>query len=151
MKLQYYQVSIITSISENTYVKLKQIFLIRLKERYRNVGLLGGDNISIPVDETACCIRRTIFNPKSEAANIMDTIWVIGLICEQTSEVRMKFHPDRRVPSIMQFLRENVLQGTTIKTDGYPSYPEAVRIMGGCHQVVYHSHGFTNEEGVHTN
>ncbi|KAG0441752.1 hypothetical protein DMUE_0819 [Dictyocoela muelleri] len=79
MKLQCYQVLIITSISENTYVKLKRIFLSRLKEKYRNVGLLGGDNISIQVDETACCRRTTIFNPTSEAAYIRDTIWLLIL------------------------------------------------------------------------
>jgi hypothetical protein len=59
--------------------------------------------------------------------------------------------PDRTIPTLTEFFRRNVILGTTLKTDGYPSYPRALRNCGINHLCVSHVDGFVTSDGVHTN
>jgi hypothetical protein len=97
LKMTNYQVQILTGISESTYIYLKQIFVNSLSVGLGQQVKLGGENFTIQVDETACNRRRLIALPTSEAEFIRDTKWVIGLICEETGEVRLDVLEDRTV------------------------------------------------------
>jgi hypothetical protein len=59
--------------------------------------------------------------------------------------------PDRKKDTLKNISIENVLEGTVIKTDGHPSYPEAILGSDCIHKVVNHSEGFKNCDGDHTN
>ncbi len=59
--------------------------------------------------------------------------------------------PNRSINTITKFFRDNVEAGTTIKSDGYPSYPRACSNNSLNHIVINHTEGFINEFGDHTN
>lgn len=151
LKMTNYQVKILTGISEMTYIELKKIFVKSLLFGMGSQSKLGGENFTIQVDETACNRRRLIVSPTSEEEFIRDTKWVIGLICEETGEIRLGVLEDRTVGSIKLFLDANVISGTVIKTDGYPTYPRAISEINCIHRVVNHTLGFVSSDGTHTN
>lgn len=76
---------------------------------------------------------------------------VIGPICEETGDLRLHVLPNRSVESFTTSIRENILEGTIIKTNGYPSYPAAVRANNCEHTIVNHTIGFVNKRGEHIN
>lgn len=147
-----FQVTIFVGIDEHTYIKLKNLFIESLTLfELQNQRRVGGFGSVWQVDETAVCRRGIITNPTSLEEEVRDTIWIIGIIEENSRELRMEVLPDRRVNTFSDFFVRNLLPGTTIKSDGYPSYPQAVRNANCNHIVVNHSVGFTNENGDHTN
>lgn len=138
-------------LNEKTFIKLKRIFINLARTLIEGQSKIGGPGRTIQVDETACNRRRLIYNPTTQAQEIRGTVWVIGAICESTGEVRLEVLPDRSIESISGFFERNVAEGTFIKTDGYPSYPEAVRRVNCRHSIINHNVGFVNENGEHTN
>lgn len=151
LKLSNYSVIILTNISETTYINLKKIFVKAMALSSVPSTKLGGEGQVIQVDETACNRRRLITSPTSENEYIRGTKWVIGAICETTKEIRLSVLDNRSHANIKQFLESNVMPGTIIKTDGYPSYPRAIREIGCIHLLVNHTEGFVSNDGVHTN
>jgi hypothetical protein len=104
------------------------------------------------VDETAICRGRLISNPSSTIGTVAGTTWMIGIIDEER-EIRdfiVKIVPNRQINTIASFF-ENINPGTRIKSDGYPSYPDACSINNFEHVIVNHCEVFTNELGDHTN
>jgi hypothetical protein len=98
------------------------------------------------------CRRRVIRNPSSERSDLRDTVWVIGIIEENNcNNLRIEVLPNRRMETIKDFLMRNVLPNTIIRSDGYPSYPRAVESNFCIHEIINHSEGFINAEGIHTN
>jgi transposase-like protein len=62
----------------------------------------------------------------------------------------MELINDRKSSTMLDLFRERVRPGSVIVTDGYPSYPSAVKNFCSEHEVVNHSIGFVNAEGGHT-
>lgn len=63
----------------------------------------------------------------------------------------LKLILNRKVPTIFNIFEENIVLGSIIITDGYPSYPSTVAIFKSCHKVVNHSVEFINTLRVYTN
>jgi hypothetical protein len=59
--------------------------------------------------------------------------------------------PNRTVATFTNFFQRNVLPGSIIKSDGYPSYHRLIKNAGCIIRIVNHSEGFTNSQGEHTN
>lgn len=112
---------------------------------------LGGVDLAVQIDETACCRRRLIYNPTSEDAYIRDTKWVIGVYCESTRRVRLEVLPDRTISTISDFISRTIKPGTVITSDGYPSYPASIAQNTCQHRRINHNQGFVDEYENHTN
>ncbi len=97
--------------------------------------------------------------------NQRDTIWIIVGVMEMTqkeifNEEKSNFLTiiqERTTVSIANTLKNFVLPGTYIKTDGWAAYPSAIRRcnhlyeMQFLHKIVNHTEGFINSDGTHTN
>ena len=70
---------------------------------------------------------------------------------EGTGKHYLEFLPNRKIETLTKYIQENVREGTTIKTDGYTSYPKAVSSNNCIHLVVPHINGFKNAQGHTTN
>lgn len=150
LKTRSWQNKVISGLSKTTQVKLKKTF-IRIIEEKATITKIGGPGCVVQIDETACNRRRIISSPTSEEPYVRGTKWIIGAYCEVTKRKKIALLPDRTVNSFKNFIQNNIQEGTTIKTDGYPSYVRSVPESGCNHLVVNHNHGFVNEDGVHTN
>ena len=148
--LRNYQVLAQVNISEHSYIDLKNGFR-RVLLSITDCPKIGGPASVFQIDETACNRRRLITNPTSMDPYVRGTVWLIGLVPETTGEIRLKVLANRHAETIYDFINENLIEGSIIKTDGYPSYPPAVQRHNSEHIVVNHTMGFVNEEGDHTN
>lgn len=147
-----YQTMIFVGIDEKTYISLKKIFIARLGLYERlNAERIGGNGHVFQVDETAVCRRGIITNPTSLEEEVRDTVWIVGMIEENSNHLILEVLPDRRIQTFTSFFTRHLLPGSVIKSDGYPSYPQAVRNSNCTHVVINHSEGFVNENGDHTN
>ena len=59
--------------------------------------------------------------------------------------------PNRRSNTITAVLRLFFAPGSTLYTDGYPSYPRVFENLGVSHFVVNHNETFVTNEDVRTN
>jgi hypothetical protein len=113
---------------------------------------IGGAGIRVQFDETAICNGRLIIKPSNTQDDVFGTQWIIGDVVQNDSrQFILKLVPNRRAETIQSLFEECVFKESIIITDGYPSYPIAVRNFGSVHEVVNHSIGFVNESGAHTN
>ena len=69
---------------------------------------------------------------------------------EVTRKTFMVCVPDRTEDTLLRILKEWVLPGTTIISDGWKAYCN-IKAHGYQHEVVNHSVEFVNEDGAHTN
>lgn len=76
MKLRNWQVISLISVSKTTYIYLKSRIIKSLEVFVDTSEKLGGDSLCVQIDETACCRRRLIYSPTSEAEYLRDTSWV---------------------------------------------------------------------------
>ena len=145
LKLKNWQITMMINISETILIKIK-------KELTKSIETFSGPLSKIvEIDETECCRRKSIYNPTSQAVETRGTKWVIGAFDLETNKYRLKVLEDRTIPSITNFIRENIHERSYIRTDGYHSYPRAVQNNNYIHSIVNHSRGFINERGEHTN
>lgn len=56
----------------------------------------------------------------------------------------MEILQNRRVDSITNFLKSDVKENKIIRSDGYPTYPIAIKNNNCIHELINHIHGFTN-------
>lgn len=132
--LPNYAVSFFGEISEKTFIKFKESMI----EIYDHpVQKIGGVNIRIQVDETAIYDGLIISNPSKEFDNKENVQWIIGGVEEENfSNFFLHLIPDRRSETILEIFKKYVNPGSIIVTDGYPSYPAAVRQFGSQHHSV---------------
>ena len=150
MGVRNYQAITIAKIADNTYKAIKNAIIPIHTQYINNNRLMPGEGYTYQIDENACCRRKIIYNPTSEASFIRGTKWVIGVICEETNDVRMAVLNDRTIESISGFIRNKISSGAIIKSNGYPSYIQSIRRNICTLHVVNHNRGFVNEDGVHT-
>ena len=152
---------------KNTYIHFKDKIIGSCEYLLdQSIRQLGGPNRNIQIDEMAFRRGQLVSNPTSETENDRDTVWIVGAVEEQTTEERnngrkhrfiIKVVDNRATETFTTFLRENVRPGSRIKSDGWASYPSAIRhcnvILGlnYTHEVVNHSIGFKNSDGTNTN
>lgn len=147
-----YQAIGLCKVSENTYITLKDLILEKFGEEPEDEIKIGGEDIRVQLDETAICNGMIISNPSSTYDVIPGVQWILGGVVEgNCREFFMEIVPNRRADTIEDLLKRRVKTGTVCITDGYPSYPSAVKNFGSIHEVVNHSIGFVNPQGGHTN
>lgn len=145
-----YQATHLSDISEPTFIKVKD----RIPEwlEVDTEEMIGGVGVEVQIDETAICNGAIITNPSSAYDNTPNTQWLIGGIENNESQsFFLELVENRKSSTILELLKRRVKEGTIIVTDGYPSYPSAVRLFGAVHHVVNHTEGFVNADGMHTN
>lgn len=151
--INYRQLHLLLGFSNTTinYYKKK---LREYYKRYMDVHpvSLGGPNCIVEVDETVISRRGIIRNPSSTDDNMRDTVWIIGGIdSSDDKKFFLERVENRQIPTIREVLERNIKVGSTLRTDGYPSYPQAARDIGMIHYVVSHAEGFVTSDGIHTN
>lgn len=137
------------NISKPTYIRLKDIILSNLDMENKRIGGLGYD---VQIDETAICNGLIIKNPSNTLDTKSSIQWIVGGI-DNTPEKNffLVIVPNRKSTTLLQIFNEKIKKGSRIITDGYPSYPNAVKDFGAEHKIVNHVEGFVNTEGFHTN
>lgn len=136
-------------ITKPTYIKIKDIITRKL---IIDDEKLGGKGFQIQIDETAICNGLIIKNPSSTLDTKNNVQWIIGGVDNSSKKnFFLVLVPNRRAETIYDVFTRYIKKETVIITDGYPSYPAAVKKFGSIHKVVNHSIGFKNEEGFHTN
>jgi hypothetical protein len=147
-----YQAISLCKISGDTYIKIKDVILVRIGQVGDQEYKIGGPGVQIQFDETAICNGLIIGNPSSEDESNTDIQWIVGGIVEGSCrEFFVKLVPKLRHKTLLDSFRRGVIPGSKYTTDGYPSYPAAVSNFGSVHEVVNHSVGFVNEDGTNTN
>ncbi len=142
-----------SGISESTYIRYKDK-IIELFNKYSeyNFEKLGGQRIRVQLDETVISRGVKIRSPTSADDEIRNTTWLFGGIDENfKSKFFLKVVPNRKAATLEEVIKEYVLPGSILVTDGYPSYPIAARNLNMVHCVVNHTEGFKNLNGDHTN
>ena len=92
--------------------------------------MIGGPGKIICIDETATC--NGLIGASNECNNDKKkTQWIISGV-EEGNSTRLFLHliRDRTIDTIYESLVQHIETGTIIRTDGYPSYAEAVRKLG---------------------
>ncbi|KCZ79187.1 hypothetical protein H312_03427 [Anncaliia algerae PRA339] len=140
-------------INEKTYIKIKNILNLKIKNYLDNNSVrLGGCGVSVQCDETAICNGSLIIDPTHTQDDKPNTQWILGLI-EESCERRclLIIIPDRKSETIAKIFSKYMHPQTIIKTDGYPSYPKAALDSGLNHKIVNHNQSFVAEDGTNTN
>lgn len=107
---------------------------------------IGGHSCSVQVDE--CQIGRRKYN-RGRLSELRDT-WVIGMIDEDTGDVRMEIVRDRTADTLQAVIHKHVKRLTTIKTDMWRAYL-GLEHLEYYHDTVNHSESFVDPEtGTHT-
>lgn len=111
------------------------------------LGMLGGEDDTIEVDETH------IFSRRDGRGRIIrgERYWVIGAISRSTKQVRCFVTRSRSRVICEQFILKNVQLGSRIMTDCWRGYSRPNEI-GHTHQTVNHSVNFVDAENptIHT-
>lgn len=139
-------------ISEPTYIKIKTIIVNCISEFNKTAPKIGGENIEVQLDETAICNGKIIVCPSSSLDDVEGVQWILGGV-EKTENKRlfMTLIPNRKKEVLLELFNNHIKRDSILITDGYPSYPWAVREFGSQHIVVNHSIGFKNAQGFTTN
>lgn len=128
---------------------------IRDYTRYMRDGMLveklGGENMQVQVDETAISHGQLFHNPSNMEDEAKGVVWLVGVIEENSRKFYYEILPNRKKETMRDFLSKFVKEKTKVITDGYPSYPYAVKSINGEHVIVNHSVGFKNADGFTTN
>lgn len=140
------------NITPNTYIKYKKIIMEICGNIVRRGNRkLGGIKKAVQIDETAFKRGKIVRNPSSALDSDTSIMWLVGIIEEESGKIILKFLPNRKIETLAQFISENILEKSIIKTDGHPSYPAAVSLNNCEHIIVPHVKGFKNTEGYTTN
>lgn len=111
---------------------------------------LGG-KYSVQVDETVIYKGKLITSPSNLYDNLPGCTWLVGIIEEHSGEMIIEIVPNRKISTLTSLICKHVKLNSLIISDGYPSYPMAVKNSFCFHEVVNHSTGFKNSQGYTTN
>lgn len=139
-------------ISAPSYIKIKKEILKKIATYNKTNVKIGGEGIEVQLDETAICNGRIITDPSNTLDETAGVQWIVGGVEKNNSrKLFLVLVPNRRQETLFDVFKKFIKPGSLLVTDGYPSYPGAVREFGSVHVVVNHSLGFKNEEGFTTN
>ncbi|KAG0420500.1 hypothetical protein DMUE_6339, partial [Dictyocoela muelleri] len=140
-------------ISKKSFQKIKKnIYDFITEEKNKNTcTLLVGKGKKVQVDETVICHGDIADYPSKIDDDTPGITWLVGIIEEDTKNIKLEIVPNRSANIMKQVLARNIAIGTKVVTDGHRSYPAAVEYINGEHIIVNHSMGFKNMEGFHTN
>ena len=108
----------------------------------------NGDSIVVEIDESK------FFHRKYHRGQWRQGHWVFGGIESQSRKCFLVEVPDRRRETLEEKIRQFILPGTHIISDGWPSYTNIEGIDGGVysHQVIIHEQNFvdSDDNAIHT-
>lgn len=139
--------------SKPTIINFIKLIQKRIKPNSIENSMIGGNEIVLQIDETAVSRKGKIYSPTSSSEETnKKTKWLLGIINENDPlDFKLILLKNRTIEHLTEVFKKNIVPGTVIKTDGYPSYPAAANAIKGEHIVVNHSDGFKNKDGCHTN
>lgn len=149
----YQQMNVYHGVSSSTISSIKK----KLIEIYKvilnnNVSRLGGNNITIEIDETVLSRRGIIKNPTTLDDETRDTVWIVGGVEKQnTKNFFLCRVENRKINTLSECLKNYIFPNSILFTDGHPSYPAVSNNLMCQHYVVNHNHGFVADDGTHTN
>lgn len=117
----------------------------------KNKNLMMGGEYSVQVDETVIYKGKLILSPSEMYDDFPNCTWLLGIIEAKTGRMHIEIVPNRKSKTIKKIFEKHIYAGTLIITDGYPSYPKAIKDNFCIHEIVNHSIGFKNENNYHTN
>lgn len=153
LEVNYRNMYIYHGISDCTIasIKSKLISIYKIYLDQRQV-FLGGPGVIVEVDESVLSRRGIIRSPTSFDENRNDTVWILGGVEKNNPSIFfLKRVPNRRIDSLSMAMEGTILLGSTVFSDGYPSYPGVCENLYFNHHVVNHNHGFVASDGTHTN
>jgi hypothetical protein len=157
---------------ENNSIELFNIFFalvfncVKVCQQYflEHRTILGGPGKIVEIDETAS-VRR-----KYNKGRLLPTKWIFGGVERGTNKAFMFWVQNRETDTLLDIIQQFVLpgyiliddfafmfnlliQGTTIISDGWPSYKRIKKLPEGYeHLAVNHSENFVDPiTGAHTN
>ena len=149
----YHNIFLFHGIADTTTARIKKN-LLKCFNEYMNERrvFLGGQNIIVEVDETVLSRKGIIRNPTSFDDISLSTVWILGAVEKDNPKIFfIKRVENRRIETITACLEGNILIGSKLYSDGYPSYPAVAANLFLNHEIVNHNRGFVTEDGVHTN
>jgi hypothetical protein len=131
-------------------IKINIIDIIKKINSFYNKKL-GGQNLTIQVDETIILRGKLVKSPSSMRDLIKNATWLLGAVEETSGDFILSVIPNRKKETFVDFFKRNINDETCVKTDGHKSYPSAVRAIKGENIIVNHEEGFRNSDGYSTN
>lgn len=129
------------------FLKFKNL-LYTFAKRKNELLVLGGENETVEVDECH------IFTRKNDVGRVLrgQSYWCVGAKCRRSKNVKLQILRVRNERNLTEFITRNILNRTTIITDGWRGYANLVR-NNFIHKVVVHSENFVDPEDstIHTN
>jgi transposase-like protein len=125
------------------------------KDWYENLSKLGGEGFVIEMDESLFGKLKYGRGDPTKRRRA----WVFGMVCRKTGRVILWVCPrgqdgkfKRTKAALWPIIQANVLQGTTLYTDGFRGYRK-LPTLGYPHKWVDHSKEYVSSEDpdVHTN
>lgn len=107
---------------------------------------IGGPGKTVVIDETALSKRK--YNRGRPVGRA--TCWVLGMYDVETKTGTMLHIQNRSAGEILPKIQQNVVAGSTIRTDELRTY-HRLTAMGYTHETVNHSQMFVAPDGTHTN
>ncbi|KAG0439115.1 hypothetical protein DMUE_2655 [Dictyocoela muelleri] len=110
-------------ISENSYIKIKDLILLTVGEEEIEVNQIGGENIRVQFDETAICKCKIII-PSNSHDDLSEIQWIVrGVVEGNCREFFLELVLNRQSATLLQVFQKYVRRGSICITDGYHSYP----------------------------
>lgn len=104
-----------------------------------NEERIGGENMTVEIDETVMARR------KYHRGRLLNIVWVLGGICRETRDIFVCVVKNRTSDTLIDAIRDRVLPGTNINTDGWKAYG-ALERNNYHHSAVNHSVNFVDPE-----
>ncbi|KAG0433828.1 hypothetical protein DMUE_5384 [Dictyocoela muelleri] len=139
-------------ISKSTFQKIKVDLNLFISEKIMHLkNIMLGGQYKVQIDETLKGKDKLLLCPSIKDDNQPGSTYLVGLIEQNSGRMIIEIVPDRKIKRMTKLIRNYVLVETTTITDGYLSYPRAIRNYFCMHKVVILSRGFKNNERYQTN
>jgi len=140
-----------TEMISDIYSLCREVCALKIMKDSHDGDKLGGPGKTVEIDEAKSGKR------KYNRGRMMKGVWIFGAIertDDENSCYKMKacVVGDRTAETLLGIIRQWILPGTTIISDGWASYSGLDNLDDYIHQVVIHDQNFVDPiTGAHTN
>ena len=149
-KVTAYELQLSTKTVSDWYNKFREICIQYLQNNPMQLGGMTEVNepLVVEIDESL------FFKRKYHKGRNTSASWVFGAIERRTGLCFLQKVPDRRRETLENLIKQWILPGTLIISDGWASYANIENIDGGIyqHEVILHQENFVDElyDDIHT-